>query len=89
MALGASRLSILKLVFGRGMLMVAIGSGLGLAASLALGRFTGALFYGVHVIDPIANLSAITLLAIVALIALLSPARIASRVDSAYALRED
>jgi predicted permease len=89
MALGATRLSILKLVFGRGMLMVAIGSGLGLAASLALGRFTGALFYGVHVIDPIANLSAITILAIVALIALLSPARLASRVDSAYALRED
>jgi putative ABC transport system permease protein len=89
MALGATRWSILRLVFGRGMLMVAIGSLFGVAATLALGRVINALLYGVRAIDPITNLSAVAILAIAALIALSSPARIASRVDSLRALREE
>src|SRR5205807_1421611 len=89
MALGANRSSILGLVLKRGMLLIAIGFVIGLAASLGLSRFVAAMVYGIGSIDPIAYIGTAAVFAAAALVALYGPARLASRVDANLALRQD
>lgn len=89
MVLGASRASVLNMVLGRGMLLVAIGSVLGVTASLAAGRFMTSMLYGVRATDLVAYLATLFVIATVALLALAIPARIASRADSSDALRHE
>jgi predicted permease len=88
MALGASRTSVLRLVLGQGMALVAAGACLGLAASLASGRVLARMLYGVSGTDPVSIGGAAAVLLAVALIACYLPARSATRVDPLAALRE-
>jgi ABC-type antimicrobial peptide transport system permease subunit len=87
MALGASRKDVLRLVLGRGLGLAAIGVGLGLVASLAVGRLLGGMLYEVSPHDPSIVGSMSLLLAAIVLLASYLPARRALRVDPVTSLR--
>jgi putative ABC transport system permease protein len=86
-ALGANQAGILGLVIGRGMVLAAVGCLLGLIATVSLGGALRSLLYGVDPADPVTVASVLTLLLSVALFACYLPARRATRVDPASALR--
>jgi len=87
MALGAARQQVVSMVLGEGAKVVAAGAVVGLLGGLALSRLMGGLLYDVTPGDPW-SLAAVTLvLATVALLACLLPARRAAGVDPMEALR--
>jgi ABC-type antimicrobial peptide transport system permease subunit len=89
MALGARTSALLRLVIGRGMKLVGLGIALGLAGALLLTRLMTALLFGVSPTDPAAFVSITLLLAGVALLASLVPARRATKVDPMVVLRSE
>ncbi|MGH9747205.1 MAG: ABC transporter permease [Candidatus Acidiferrales bacterium] len=86
MALGAQRADVLKLIFGQGLTIVAIGLGVGLVAALGVSSLIGK-FFTVSATDPATYISVSLFLALVALLACHIPARRAMRVDPMVALR--
>ena len=87
MALGAERISVLKLVVGDGLRLLLIGVGIGLAAALGVTRLMSSMLYGVRPTD-LATFAAVSLLlATVAVLASYIPARRATKVDPMIALR--
>jgi ABC-type antimicrobial peptide transport system permease subunit len=88
-ALGAQPTSVVRLVMRHGITMAAAGILIGLFGTRVLGGFTGALLFGVDASDPLTYLSVAALLAAVAVAATILPARRATRVDPALALRSD
>ena len=89
MALGASRLDILRLILREGVRLVAFGGAVGLAAAFALSRLLKSLLYGVGPHDPLSFVAVTLLLLLVALLATLLPARRAASVDPSQALRAE
>ena len=89
MALGATRENILRLITAAGLRMVAVGSALGLGAAFATARLLKALLFQVSTRDPLTFAVVPVVLAIVALIAILIPARAGMRVEPAAALRAE
>jgi len=87
MALGAQAGHVMRMVIRRGMLLVLIGIGIGLAGALAVTRVMQTLLFGVSVTDPLTYFSVALLLAAVALLACYIPARRATKVDPLMALR--
>ncbi|MDQ3520544.1 MAG: FtsX-like permease family protein, partial [Gemmatimonadota bacterium] len=87
MALGANALDVRRMVVRQGMVLAAIGTGIGLALALAVTRFTSGFLYGVSASDPITYAGIAALLAMVAFIASYIPARRATRVNPIAALR--
>ena len=87
MAIGAHRRQILQLVLREGMALVAVGMALGLGFALAGSRLLTSLLYGIGRYDPAAFVGVPVLLAAVALLAIVIPARRATRVDPMVALR--
>jgi predicted permease len=88
LALGASRLEIVKRVMRDGTWRVAIGAAIGLAGTTGLARLLAGLVYGVGTFD-ISSLLAVATLVVVAIIACGIPAMRATRVDPAIALRSE
>ena len=89
MALGAKPRDVLKLVVGRGMMLVLSGIAIGLAAALASTRLMSGLLFEVSATDPLTFGGIPILLAGVALGACLAPASRAARVDPMVALRSE
>jgi putative ABC transport system permease protein len=87
MALGAQTRDVLRLVVWQGLKLTGIGVALGWAAALGLTRLMEKLLYGVSATDPLTFLATPLLLAFVAVLAALVPARRATKVDPLAALR--
>jgi putative ABC transport system permease protein len=89
MALGAEPRQVLRMVLAESGRPVAVGALLGLGAALAVGRYLAALLYEVRPADPLTIAGVAAVLAAAALGAGFLPARRATRVDPAVALRSD
>jgi putative ABC transport system permease protein len=89
MALGAQRIQILGMVLKRGMILTLIGVIAGISAALVLTRLMNSLLFGVSPADLGVMATVTTLLASVALLAGLIPARRAARIDPLAALRRE
>jgi ABC-type antimicrobial peptide transport system permease subunit len=90
MALGAGRSSVLRLVLGQGLVLVAIGVSIGLLAALALTALVpAALLPNTSPRDPLTFAATATLLSLVALVASGIPAYRATRIDPLLALRAE
>lgn len=89
MALGARLGQVLSLVLLRTLVLCTIGVAIGAFVTLAAGRLLSAILYGVSPRDPVTYVTAILLMAVVALLACWSPATRAIRIDPACTLREE
>jgi predicted permease len=87
MALGARPRSILKLIMGRGAVLVSIGVVVGVLASFGMTRFIENMLFGVKPTDPLTFVAIVAILGVVALLACLVPAQRAMRVDPIVVLR--
>ena len=87
MALGAQPRTILKLIMGRGLVLVTVGAVIGVLASFGLTRFMENMLFGVTPTDPLTFVAIVLLLGVVALLACLLPAQRAMRVDPIVVLR--
>ena len=88
-ALGAQPGNIVGLVVRQGMELAAIGILVGLAGAAALTRVMASLLFGVSATDALTFSAVAALLAAVAFVATVIPARRATRVDPMVALREE
>jgi putative ABC transport system permease protein len=88
-ALGAQRNHVMRMVLGEGMVLVAAGGVIGIAAALALSRVLTSFLYEVKPRDVPTFVAAPILLAAMALLATYIPARRASKVDPMLLLRGD
>jgi putative ABC transport system permease protein len=89
MALGAQPGRIRALVLRQGLAPVAAGLAAGIAGSFVLGRLLGNLLFGVRAGDPATIGGVSGLLILVSAVATYIPARRATRVDPAVALRDE
>jgi len=87
MALGATRLDILRLIAGEGLRLILLGGVAGLGAALAAAQLIRNLLFHVEPRDPATYAVVALLLGLVALAATLIPARKAMRVEPVVALR--
>ena len=87
MALGAEKAKILQMVLREAMILAVLGIVIGVPAALAASRLVAAMLYGLKPTDPVTILSAMAVVAAVALLAGYIPARRASRVNPMVALR--
>jgi putative ABC transport system permease protein len=93
MVLGADRPRILGMVLRQGLMQLAIGLAVGLGLALAIARFVGdgirQVLFQVNPNDPLIFLAVSLLITAVAFAATIVPARRATRVDPAVALRAE
>jgi ABC-type antimicrobial peptide transport system permease subunit len=89
MALGAASDDVLRLVFREGFVLIGFGLLLGVFASLAASRAISALLFGISPTDPWTFAGVILVQLAVGAIALYLPARRASRLEPAIALRTE
>ncbi len=89
LAVGAQPSAIVRLLMREGMVLVAIGSVLGLLFGLGAAQVLRTLLYGVGAADPITFIAAPVLLMVVGAMAAFLPARRAGRVDPAGVLRSE
>jgi ABC-type antimicrobial peptide transport system permease subunit len=87
MALGADAGRVRALVMRQVSVMLIVGSVIGIAAAVGLGRAASSLLYGLKGHDPVVFTLSVLVLILVALGAGYIPARRASRVDPIQALR--
>jgi ABC-type antimicrobial peptide transport system permease subunit len=89
MALGAQAGAVLRMIMGEGSIMLVSGVALGLLLAIATAKILSGILYGVGAFDPVAFTVAPLVLTIAALIATWLPARRATQVDPAQALRAE
>jgi predicted permease len=87
MALGAAASEVQRMFLGHGLAVTTIGLVVGAVAAAAVSRVLGALLFNVSPLDPLTYAAGIFALGAVALVATWIPARQATRVDPAVALR--
>jgi predicted permease len=88
MTLGAKPLDVIRMVLGESLAMIFIGVGVGILGALAAGRILDRLVEGMRPADVSTFAITIPILVIAALFASFVPARRASRIDPASALRQ-
>jgi putative ABC transport system permease protein len=89
LALGAQRSDVLRMVVGQAAGLAGAGIFLGAGGAILLTRFMTDLLFGVRPFDPLTFSAVAAILASVALLASYLPARRATRVDPAIALRAE
>ncbi len=87
MAIGANAKDALGMILREGMMLTAIGSAVGLALSLALGRLLAGMLYQVSGSDPVVFTVAPLVLGAISLLACYVPASRAARIHPMVALR--
>jgi predicted permease len=87
MALGAPRERVLAMVMREGIVLVTVGTAVGLAAALGLTRLAASLLFGITATDAVSFVVSVLCLLGVALLASYLPARRATKVDPLVALR--
>lgn len=87
MALGATRAAVLRLILREGLRFVVIGGIIGISAAMALTRIMQSVLFRVTPHDPASFIGVAILLGLVALVAILIPARAAMKTDPVSALR--
>ena len=88
LALGASRVRILRQFLFEGLRVTLLGCAAGLAISIATSRLLAGMLYGVSALDPITYAAVLVLIGTVALGASLFPAWHAARVEPVEVLRQ-
>ena len=89
MALGAQAGAVLRMIMREGSIMLFAGVALGLLLAMATAKILSGILYEVGALDPIAFTVAPLILITAALIATWLPARRATRIDPAQALRAE
>jgi predicted permease len=89
MALGAQTGAVLRMIMREGSIMLISGVTIGLLLAIATAKIVSGFLYGVRALDPVAFTIAPLLLTTAALVATWLPARRATRVDPAQALRAE
>jgi ABC-type antimicrobial peptide transport system permease subunit len=89
MALGAQRTDVASLVLRDILRLIAIGSAVGILASVQLARYVESLIFGLKPHDPVTIALAVAVLGLIGLIAGYLPARRAARIDPILALRAE
>jgi len=87
MALGAQSTQVMWLFLRRAFVQTAIGLAIGAAGAFGVGKLLESLLVQTSTRDPLTLVSIVTLLAVVALVACVWPARRATRLDPNVALR--
>ena len=88
-ALGARRTQVITMVIREAAVLLTTGAAIGTGVSLLAGRSTASLLFGITSYDPLTLTAACLLLAAIAMIASLLPARTAARQDPLVALRSE
>jgi predicted permease len=89
MSLGADPRRVVRMVLGGALTLVAVGAGIGVGLSVGLAQLVSGFLYGIGTLDPVTFLGVPLFLAAVALIAALTPALRASRVNPVEALKTE
>jgi predicted permease len=87
MALGAQPAQVLKMIFRQALFITGAGIALGVLAAACIARLVGNFIVGVSSLDAVTYVSAVLIIAAVALLACYIPARRAMKVDPMVALR--
>ena len=87
MAIGARPADVMRLVMGRGMLLVGIGSAIGLAMGFALERLMNSMLFNAGGVDLLVYAIVVPAMIAVTLLAAYLPARRAARIPPTVALR--
>ena len=86
-ALGAGRSDVLRLVMGKGLVLVGIGTGVGLAMGFMVERLMNSMLFDSGGVDILAYVVVVPTLLLVTMLAAYVPARRASRIAPTEALR--
>jgi ABC-type antimicrobial peptide transport system permease subunit len=89
LAIGARHGQVVRMILYQGGRLALAGVGVGLLGAALVGRVLESLLYGTSTYDPIAYAAAAGLLLVVALLANLRPALVASSVDPVRALQNE
>jgi putative ABC transport system permease protein len=89
MALGASPSQVFWLMVNQGRTLSVLGTLLGVTTAFVAGRVVASQLYGVRASDPLILMSAVALVLAISFLAIVIPARRASRVNPARVLRLD
>ena len=89
MALGAQPATMLPVFLRQGLLLAAIGVGVGLVAAVGLTRLMSSLLFGISAVDPLTYAAVSVLLMAAAVLASYVPARRAMAIDPVEALRAE
>src|SRR5271163_3566680 len=87
MALGAASADVLRLVMGKGLALVGIGTAIGLAMGFAVERLMNSMLFNAGGVDVMAYLIVVPALFLVTMLAAYVPARRACRIAPTQALR--
>ena len=88
-ALGATTGDVYRTVIGSAVPVIVAGTAVGLALSATLGRLLATMLFGVEPLDGLTFALVLIVLALTTAVAIAGPARKATRIDPAVALRAD
>lgn len=89
MALGANRGDIFAMILGEAATLLGTGLAVGVALAFGAGNIASSMLFGLKPRDPIILATAVTAMAVIALISSLAPAQRAASLDPMTALREE
>ncbi|HXT52737.1 MAG TPA: FtsX-like permease family protein, partial [Thermoanaerobaculia bacterium] len=89
MAIGAGRPAVLRLVIGKGLTLVAVGTAIGLAMGIAIERLMNSMLFDSGRVDVAVYLLVVPSMVLVTMLAAYVPALRASRIAPTLALRYD